>query len=172
MLNRRFDDVLQEFEHWWQFQHVYYTGSCSTREANSGQNQATVRSGLLNATVPCTSSFFDSNQWCTSSARKVAADPERSLKHPVITADKRGGISTFVTSNVRQTRERRRSSRASFLLLEIFSVSRNCLIVVRCWRSRWNRCHRFFSDMCVTSNLLANGFADKSTKNGVSIQTL
>jgi len=35
MLNTRFDDVLQESEHWWQFQHLYYTGSYSTREAKS-----------------------------------------------------------------------------------------------------------------------------------------
>ena len=53
------------------------------------QNQATVRFGLLalllNAAVLRTSSFLESNQRRASSTRKVAADPEGSLKRPVIT---------------------------------------------------------------------------------------
>ena len=49
------------------------------------QNQAMVRFWLLSAAVRRTSSFLESNQRCASSMRKVAADPEGSLKRAVIT---------------------------------------------------------------------------------------
>ena len=99
------------------------------------QNQATVCFGLLalllNAAVLRTSSFLQSNQQCVSSMRKVAADPEGSLKRPIITHwRERDHNVAFVTGNLRQTQEQRQLSQPSFSFLKLISVSSLFLKIV------------------------------------------